>query len=1021
MIHLHMHTKYSRQLGLGAPEEFAAIAGPLSALAITDTDTMGGICDHQDACIKHGVQPIFGMEATIGKSSQLVLLAETEEGLSNLYALGGYSPTERGYDVLSAHSKGIIALTGHLGGAVPTAILRKDTTALNYHLGKLIDIFGKGSLFLEKVDWGLREHARLNTTLDKIAQRTGLRCVGTNDVHYPRREDAPWQGFMVLDALGRASSMEEMLSHRVTDAWLQPKFDDDACAQEIKQRCLKLLPPQGRMLPKFGDDDAGNLVRHAQAGLIARMGGDPPAAYRERLEYELSVILKMGFAGYFLIIEDVIRWARSRGIPVGCRGSGAGCIVSWCLRITDIDPVAKRLYFERFLNPDRVTMPDFDIDICRLRREEVIEYVRNKYGHDHVVQIATYGEYKLKKAVDAAGRVLGLQFDERQHIKKRWLSIKKEDKSEYTAQELVDSGILEPMFKHYPAYRTVLDACVQMSRGIREQGKHPGGVIILDRPVAEVLPLLPGGVTALVHQSAEQRGGVKFDFLGLVELSVLDRANACLDYALDLHNLPQDDPKVFEMLRAGRTVGVFQISGDGLTEFVVYMQPTKCDHLTAAVALYRPGPMDIGAHTLFVDRMHGRELVQYIHEDTAEALEETYGIIVYQEQILHLARKMAGMTMAQGDLLRRAIGKKDKAKLEAERVRFAEGVVRQGYTPNVAVSLWEEIETFARYGFNRAHAAAYADLAYQTAYVKAYHPAEFLAAQAALRGSDVAEVDIFMQEARLMGCVIHPPDVQTSPALSHGRNMEVWWGLAQLAGIGEDFAKTVVSMRPYKSFGDFFSRTGCDKTQFDALLYAGALDSLIGKPSFTRARAVYAHALARFPKMEALRKKEQAKQSVWLFGETYEDPAYDIKTPDGTTKRLSAFALWLNRRRVTGSWLSGHPARAFFGGQPRPSGYVTIAELPEHENRTVSVIATVIDSWSYERYRDGEFQSQAGMVIEDETGRKRLTWYDGIDFTKFGDGLAEFKLRPYIGRHKKLTYKVVQIRPVDLPEEVIEL
>lgn len=1024
-IHLHMHTRYSRQLGLGDPEEFAKIAGEGSTLAITDTDTMGGIYEHQKACAKHGVRALFGMEATVGRSSQLVLLAETEEGLRNLYALGGIAPVERGYDQLASHSKGVIALTGHLGGAIPTAILRKDTVALNYHLSKLIDIYGKNSLFLEKVDWGMREHARVNGTIDKICTRTGLRSVSTNDVHYPVRDDAPWHGFMVLDSMKKASSFEEMLSHRVADAWLTPAFGDDPCAQEISARCLSKLPKQARMLPSYSADDDAELVRQATEGLARRMKGEVPDAYAERLQYELGVILRMGFSGYFLIVSDIINWAKSRGIPVGPgRGSGAGSIVAWSLRITGIDPVSNRLYFERFLNPDRVTMPDFDIDFCKYRRDEVFEYVRTRYGRDCVAQIATYGEYKLKKALNVAGSVLGIPYGERIHVSKQWLSLKKEDKTEYTAAELLELGLLEPMFKHYPKFRTVLNACVELSRGTRELGKHAGGVVILGRPVAEVVPMLPGGVTALVHQDAEEAGCVKFDLLGVVELSVLDRANASTDYAVDLENLPQNDPEVFDMLRAGRTLGTFQASGDGFTEFLVYMQPLTQDDLTAAVALYRPGPMDItprGAHLMFADRMNGREPVSYIHPDMTEVLGETYGIIVYQEQILHLARLMAGMTMAQGDLLRRAIGKKDKAKLDAERVRFINGVLMKGYDVTVADKLWSEIETFSRYGFNRAHAAAYAVLMYQTAYMKAHHTAEFLAAQAALRGDDIKEVEAHLHEAKVMGCLVHRPDVQSSPASTHGSRMVIWWGLAQLAGMGEAFAQKVVSLRPYKSFGDFFLRTGCDKTQFEALLFSGALDSLIGRPTFSEARSLYASIWARFSKMDSTRKKESARGDVWLFADQ-EDPAYQVASlrVGEEVKRMSAFDLWLRRRAVTGGWVSGHPVRAYFAGRGRAAGFCTIEELPAYKGRTVHVVATVVDRWTYERFVQGEFQSQAGLIIEDETGRMRLSWYDNIDFNKLGDGLVQITLRPYVNKKKRLTFNIERIFPVDLPDEVAE-
>lgn len=994
--HLHLHTRYSLQIGYGASEDFAAAAPAGSALAITDTQSMAGILEHDKACAKYGHKPIFGLETFVAGPHRLVLLAETDEGLRNLYALAGIHGAELGYARLAMHAQGVIALTGHIGGAIPTAIMRADKDSLAFHLKQLLSIFGRDHLFLEKVDWGLREQQHINTKIDEIAERTKLRAVWTNDVHYPRREDALAQALLVCDKLGKAADMSELLCHRVDDAWLTDL--KDPVAEEIAQRCVARIERHKPLLPTFSEDDNRLLGEIAWAGLDAR-GFGQDEAYRRRQEFELSVIQRMGFSGYYLIVSDAVAWGRSKGIPFGMgRGSGPGSIVAWTSKITHVDPVRHKLYFERFLNPERVSMPDFDIDIAASRREEMLDYLRSRYGEDNVAQISSWGTYKPKLSWQSAGRVLGLSRAETLLVSKRHMSRLEENA---TMQGLIDSGHFDVLMRESPRYEGVLRAAAKMERGMRTHGRHAGGIVVIDRPVSQVMPLAPGGITAYDHKRVEEVGGVKFDFLGVKELDVLDVANACLDYAVDILNLPEDDQKTWALIQSGHHVGLFQIEGDGMSAYVTDLAPTNIGELAAAVALYRPGPMDTlprGQHEVFADRKNGRAPVEYLHQDMEQVLGETYAVIVYQEQILFLAQIICGMSMGAADILRRAIGKKDAKLLEQQRSIFIDGALARGYGESFVRTLWDQIETFARYGFNRAHAVVYAYLCYQTAYMKANYPAEFIGAQAHVRGDNLSEVHKFTMEARRMGLHVVMPDISSSPALFYGKGDTVVWGLSSLGGIGLAYARALVQARPWADMRDFIDRAGCDASQFSALLYAGALDGLIaqcpgmdgvldedGHIAPDRAALIYPMVAHRF-KSWARDKKGRA---VGGFTVTFEhDDLYRFRLPDAVRPTAQDHAAyWQLRACALGTWGAHHPCDGLDHVRAM-LGCVQVNQLGSLIGEQVRVLCVVGDlEYKVFKNKDGEMREMAKYTISDTTGSFGVVQFDGLDACRPWSGL----------------------------------
>jgi len=704
MIHLHAHTRFSVSDGLASPDELAQAATG-GVLAITDHNTLGGAVKHQIACDRHGVTPVFGVDLDVLDQNRLTLLAQNKTGYKNLIEL--IRLERRGWDDLDRHSEGIIAMSGDLKGAIPQSVLSEDVEALRAHTSKLRVIYGD-RFYLEKINHGLPEQEKVCAFLDKLSRNTGIPAVTTNDVHYLKPEDAVAHAVMICDKLNRSLTPARIEDIRINGAWMT----DLECpiAREIAQRCHFRLEvdPDKPYLPAFtnleGFDTEEEFLWHlARKGLSDRLDGVLDAEYTDRLTHEYQIICDMGFAGYFLIVWDFIKQARIQGIPVGPgRGSGGGSLVSYCLNITDFDPLEYGLLFERFLNPERVSMPDFDIDFCIERRDEIFSHVRRVYGKDNVAGIGTYGENRPRSAWDNTGRIFGVKAARRQRIANQYLPESADSK---TLKDILDGDDLEALFKDRPQYRQVFELAERIEGTFRNKGKHAGGVIIADDRLTNYAPIRADDEGVFDHvvefqmEDAEKIGLVKFDFLGLAELTVLERVSK--QVGIDVHDIPLDDAKTFELIGSGNTLGTFQMGSTGFQELMSKMKPWMFSHIIAAVALYRPGPKNAGMLDKFVDRMHGREEVDYLHDALEPILSDTYGVILYQEQIMHIAQQLADYTLGGADILRRGIGKKKRKVIEAEKPKFIDGVEEHGVDREIGEELWDQIETFAEYGFNK--------------------------------------------------------------------------------------------------------------------------------------------------------------------------------------------------------------------------------------------------------------------------------------------------------------------------------
>ena len=784
-VHLRVHSAYTMLGSTMRPKAIPALARALGqpAVALTDTNALFAAMEFGEAALAKGVQPILGATLTL-EGDALVCLAQDEAGWANLVALvsaahlgaGGSEPGLRWAD-MDGRTEGLIALTAGPEGGLAKALAGEQAAAAGVLADRLEALF-PGRLYIElsRMGDGVQEAAEAG--LIALAHARGLPLVATNPVRF-----ADPGGHGAHDALmciAQSAYVEsEDRARSDPHAWMKPGaamaelFADvpEAVANTavVAQRCAVAAPARAPILPTLD----GDLRTQAADGLARRLQACKPVAeravYDARLDYELGVIDTMGFGGYFLIVADFIGWAKREGIPVGPgRGSGAGSVVAWSLGITDLDPLAHGLLFERFLNPERVSMPDFDIDFCETRREEVIRYVAQRYGADRVAQIITFGTLKARAVVKDVGRVLQMPYGQMDRLSKLipnhptdpWtLARALEGVPELAAERDRDANVAK-----------LFEIGLQLEGLPRHASTHAAGVVIGDRPLTELVPMyhdprseLP--VTQFDMKWVEKAGLVKFDFLGLKTLSVLERARLLLadkGVEVDWLALPLDDAASYELMARGDTVGVFQLESDGMRRTLAQVKPDRFEDVVALVALYRPGPMD--NIPSFAARKHGREKVDLPHPAMEEVLKETYGLIVYQEQVMQAAQKLAGYSLGEADLLRRAMGKKIKAEMDAQKARFLRGAAEFGIEPKRADTIFELIAKFAGYGFNKSHAAGYALLSYQTAWLKAHHPVEFYAASMAFDRHLTDKLAIFTEDARRLGVRVAPPCINRSQA-----------------------------------------------------------------------------------------------------------------------------------------------------------------------------------------------------------------------------------------------------------------
>jgi DNA polymerase-3 subunit alpha len=879
-VHLHLHSQYSLLDGANRLDDViaAAKAAGMPALALTDHGNLFGAIEFHDRARKQGVRPILGIEAYVaqgshterdparGSSNHLVLLARDATGWKNLIQLttrsfldGYYYKPRIDHDLLRRHAEGLIGLSACLKGEINEAILARREAEAEATARLYRELLGDGNFYLELQDHGIPEQRAANAVLQRLSRKLGIPTVATNDCHYLAKDDALAHDVLLcigtqkmLDDPGRIryATQEFYLKNEAEMAALFP--DDPAAVErtlEIAERCDVTIGEGRFHLPAFpvpaGETEESFFERVARSGLDERLAEirrrDPrrlerrgEEVYRERLRYEIEVIRSMGFAGYFLIVWDFVREARERQIPVGPgRGSAAGSLVSYALRITDIDPLEYDLLFERFLNPERVSMPDIDTDLCQRRRGEVLQYVSEKYGRDRVAQIITFGTLAAKAVVRDVGRVMGLPYGAVDRIAKLLPDM---EKSLGDAAKTVDSLAAE--LERDAQVRQIVEIGSRLEGLTRHASVHAAGVVIAPGRIDEIVPLARTSKDEVVTQwdmkGVERLGLLKMDFLGLKTVTVIDdalRALAHRGIALDLDAVPLDDPETFRLFAEGRTSGIFQFESPGMRDMLRRAAPSRFEDLAAFNALYRPGALSVGMVDDFIQRKQGRKKVTYILPETEPILRATYGVIAYQEQVMQIAVAIAGFTMGEADLLRKAMGKKSAELMAKQKERFLDGAERKGFARRKAEELWNFIEPFAGYGFNKSHSVAYAMLAYKTAYLKAHYPVAFMAAMLSSEIASTDDVVKYVGECREMGIPVLPPDVDVSAWSFTAEGDAVRFGLGGVKGLGEGAAEALLAAR--RRVGRFASLAqlvaeidprAVNAKVFETLVAAGACD-----------------------------------------------------------------------------------------------------------------------------------------------------------------------------------------------------
>ena len=986
-VHLRVHSAYSLSTGAIKVKELVKLCQRhrMPAVAVTDTGNLFGALEFATAAAEAGIQPIIGCELPIRRAGSedasarigrigpaaapdtLVLLVQDSTGYANLSKLvskaflesdAGEAP-QIDLDLLEDMSEGLIALTGGPSGAVGRLLSEGQGEAAEALLLRLKALFS-GRLYVELMRHALPAEDRIEVALIDLAYKHELPLVASNDAYFA--DAGLYAAHDVLLAIAEGTVMSDPNRRRLTAehhfksaAEMRILFADlpEACDNTlvVAQRCAFMPEAQKPILPAFpcqsGRSEADELRAMAAEGLERRLeatvfkpemnAAEREAAakpHRDRLGYELDVIVKMGFAGYFLIVADFIQWAKRHGIPVGPgRGSGAGSVVAWSLTITDLDPLRFGLLFERFLNPERISMPDFDVDFCQDRRDEVIRYVQEKYGADRVAQIITFGKLQARAVLRDVGRVLEMPYGQVDRICK--LVPNNPANPIPLGKAIEGEPQLQAMRDGDEAVKRLMEIALQLEGLYRNASTHAAGVVIGDRPLDELVPLYRDPRSSMPATQFNLKyvglaGLVKFDFLGLKTLTVLERAVEILKgrgVELDLAHLPLDDTKSYEMLGHGDTVGVFQLEGQGMRDMLRRLKPDRFEDIIAVVALYRPGPMENIPR--YISVKHGEEQASYLHPALEPLLKETHGIMIYQEQVMQIAQSLAGYSLGRADMLRSAMGKKIQAEMDAQRGVFVKGATEHGVAPATAEQIFDQMAKFGGYGFNKSHAAAYAVVAYQTAYLKANHPVEFLAALMTLDLGNTDKLNTFRQECERVGIKLLPPDINRSEAEfaveDTAEGPAIRYALAAVKGVGAQAMRAVVDERkvhgPYKDLFDFARRLDLktfNKRQFESLAKAGAFDRLNGNRSQTLAAA---ELLLRHAGSVAA---DRESKQVSLFGDIPET---------ASRAALPQLSDWQPMERLQqefeaiGFYLSSHPLDAY-GKSLERVGVVRTADLP---------------------------------------------------------------------------------------------
>ena len=1045
-VHLHVHTEYSLLDGFCRIDGLAKRVRELgqTAVAITDHGVMYGAVDFYRACKKEGVKPIIGCEVYVApagrtrfqkvhefdaESRHLVLLCRDEEGYRNLsymvskaFVEGFYIKPRVDMDLLRSHSRGLIALSACLAGEIPKRLVNGSYDAARDYALEMRDIFGEDGFYLELQDHGIRDQAVVNAGLLRIHEETGIPLVCTNDCHYLAPEDAESHDVLLCIQTGKLLEDENRMRYEPRRFYLRSTEEMERIfaqypgalenTEKIAAACNLEFTFGKYHLPEFavpeGETAQTYIRRLCEAGFRERYKGEKPE-YRRQLDYELDMIEKMGFTDYFLIVSDFVRFAREQGIPVGPgRGSAAGSMVSYCLHITDIDPMKYSLYFERFLNPERVSMPDIDMDFGDTRRDEVVDYVRRKYGDDRVAQIVTFGTMAARGAIRDVGRVMNMPYAEVDAVAKQVPS--GPQNLHITLDEALRlSKPLKELYDGDPQVKKLIDTAKSLEGVPRHASTHAAGVVITKNPVVDYVPLATNDDTVVCQYTMttlEELGLLKMDFLGLRNLTVLADAVEMVkrqepDFSLE--DIPDDDQGVFEMLTQGKTSGVFQMESAGMTGVCVGLKPQSIEDLTAIVALYRPGPME--SIPRFIACKHDPSLISYKHPALEPILSITYGCIVYQEQVIEIFRRLAGYSLGQADMVRRAMSKKKVKDIQRERGAFLHGdrsrniagCEANGIPADVAESIYDEIYDFANYAFNKAHAVCYAVVAYQTAWFKLHHPREYMAALLTSVLDSAEKVSEYINECRDMGIALLPPDVNRSRDSFTVEPEGIRFGLVAIKNIGRGFIQAVVRERErggdFTGFQDFCERmydSDINKRAVENLIRAGAFDGFGAR----RSQLIAVH--DKLLDSIGASRRQNVEGQLDFFGMSSgatQRRSVEMILPD--IPEYAPEELMRQEKEVTGLYLSGHPM-AGYRDVARRAGAVHIAAVNEdfaQEGGPTSfrdeqriTVAGIVTAYRTKATRSGSLMAYA--TVEDDTASIELLCFSRT-LEKYGRLLGE--------------------------------
>jgi len=949
-VHLHVHTQYSLLDGACSLERLVdkAVQCRLPALSITDHGNLFGAVKFYSLCLKKGIKPIIGCELYIAPESRfkkegrvndetsyhILLLAKDQQGYSNLVRLVSQANVEGFYykpridlELLQQHHQGLICLSACLKGEIPSAILKGDLDAAYKKADMYQSIFGKGNFYLEVMDNGMPEQAKINKYLLKMSRDLDIPLVATNDIHYINRDEAfAHEALLCLQTQTTINDPNHFRFSSDTFYFRTPQemkelFKDypDAVRNtvEIAKKCNFDFDFSRIHLPKFpipeGEGGESQYLRKLCLENLGRRYPEINDEVKQRLDYELRIIHDMGFSSYFLIVWDLIRFAKAEQVPVGPgRGSAAGSIVSFLLGITDIDPLKYQLIFERFLNPSRISMPDIDMDFCYENRARVLEYVAKRYGKENVAQIITYGTLQARAAVRDVGRVLGMTYSEVDRIAKMMppslgaqISLR---------EALAISSDLKNAYNNEDKIKQLIDTAIKLEGLCRHSSTHAAGVVISDKPLMDRIPLARGSegeiVTGMDMSSLEKVGMLKMDFLGLKTLTVIEQAVKIIkrtrNVDLDIGSISLEDEKTFQLLARGDAVGVFQLESRGMRDILEKMNVSQFTDLIAVLALYRPGPLGSGLVSDFIERKLGRKPIKYLHPKLEPVLKETYGIILYQEQTMRIVHDLAGFTLAQADLLRKAIGKKILEIMQEQRSQFIDGCRKNHIPGQIAEKIFDLIEYFSGYGFNKSHSTAYALISYRTAFLKANYGVEFMAALLTSERTNTDKVVEYIHESKAMGIDVLPPDINTSFAnFTVTANNDIRFGLLAVKNVGAAALENIIAVRKarkFESFFDFCERVdsrSVNKKVIESLIKCGAMDSL----GLRRSQMM---SLLDDILEKNMRKAKRDKRQMLLFDEL---PSDEPVIPD--IEELPQEEILCFEKQLLGIYVSSHPLQAY--------------------------------------------------------------------------------------------------------------